>query len=686
MGVLDSLKSRMASWLKPPTEEVWSRSQNDPVVVSVGRSFKPEDLRGYISQASSGYLAPLQSFYEEMLARDAHLKALTDTAEDYLTEASVSVLAYPSTLRRGSAASSAEAKIAHEIAFAVDQELSRPEVRLDLAIRHLASGFWRGVAGVRVVVDPTGPRERLVSLEPLPSQRFGDATTLTWTGAIDSDWNKAGNWSGNTVPTSVDTVVIPNTSNKPQLLSAVSIANLNISQGDARLDLNNFDLSVSSYITIAGTMTASGSEQIALGGNWNATGGWFNPAQSTVTFQINSTTQTILSAGTSFYHLVFTTATASTVGVLKPADPLYVLGNMKFTKGIFDNQLSSSDIKVAGNVSMNNAKTNMGASTWTVNGSFNNNAVTTFNRNTSLVVMTGQNTTLSVTSYNNRLYSVRIEGNVTGTADIEASAGVDALVVQGGTLTVSQGLDTAVYAGRVKVTSGGKLTGAGSMTFGSGVGIPTYAGTIDISTITIQANGGHTFAAGTYGTYMLFDQGWGTSITFTGDTTFTKSVYMLADISGQSFVVQNNTNNPTLTFNRNLTLAESGNGITWTKGTGQLLFSSNTANQTVNFLGKSVESVVSSNTASGGLTFISSFTTPSLYVNASGLSSAATVYFAGNSTFTISTFTVTGSAANHVVLKSTDSSQWFLSNTSSHTVAYVEVSSSEVRVRARLAN
>jgi hypothetical protein len=290
--------------------------------------------------------------------------------------------------------------------------------------------------------------------------------------------------------------------------------------------------------------------------------------------------------------------------------------------------------------------------------------------------MTGQNTTLSVTSYNNRLYSVRIEGNVTGTADIEASAGVDALVVQGGTLTVSQGLDTAVYAGRVKVTSGGKLTGAGSMTFGSGVGIPTYAGTIDISTITIQANGGHTFAAGTYGTYMLFDQGWGTSITFTGDTTFTKSVYMLADISGQSFVVQNNTNNPTLTFNRNLTLAESGNGITWTKGTGQLLFSSNTANQTVNFLGKSVESVVSSNTASGGLTFISSFTTPSLYVNASGLSSAATVYFAGNSTFTISTFTVTGSAANHVVLKSTDSSQWFLSNTSSHTVAYVEVSSS----------
>jgi len=173
MGVLDSLKSRMASWLKPPTEEVWSRSPNDPVVVSVGRSFKPEDLRGYISQASNGYLAPLQSFYEEMLARDAHLKALTDTAEDYLTEASVSVLAYPSTLRRGSAASSSEAKIAHEIAFAVDQELSRPEVRLDLAIRHLASGFWRGVAGVRVVVDPTGPRERLVSLEPLPSQRFG---------------------------------------------------------------------------------------------------------------------------------------------------------------------------------------------------------------------------------------------------------------------------------------------------------------------------------------------------------------------------------------------------------------------------------------------------------------------------------------------------------------------------------
>ncbi|WP_333877683.1 fibronectin type III domain-containing protein [Flavobacterium sp.] len=51
---------------------------------------------------------------------------------------------------------------------------------------------------------------------------YTDNTTVTvtggkvWTGAIDTDWNKAGNWlPNNAIPTGTDCVVIPNTTNKP---------------------------------------------------------------------------------------------------------------------------------------------------------------------------------------------------------------------------------------------------------------------------------------------------------------------------------------------------------------------------------------------------------------------------------------------------------------------------------------
>ncbi|HUB14410.1 MAG TPA: hypothetical protein VMB34_20835 [Acetobacteraceae bacterium] len=46
--------------------------------------------------------------------------------------------------------------------------------------------------------------------------------TETWTGAVGSDWNTAGNWSGNAVPTSGDTVVIaPNATTAPSLANAM---------------------------------------------------------------------------------------------------------------------------------------------------------------------------------------------------------------------------------------------------------------------------------------------------------------------------------------------------------------------------------------------------------------------------------------------------------------------------------
>jgi hypothetical protein len=80
----------------------------------------------------------------------------------------------------------------------------------------------------------------------------------------------------------------------------------------------------------------------------------------------------------------------------------------------------------------------------------------------------------------------------------------------------------------------------------------------------------------------------------------------------------------------------------WVKSGGNLtasqasiVFNSTNTAQRMDVGPQTFNSIISSNTSAGGLTFVSSFTTPQLLVNASALGSAATIYFAVNSTFTI---------------------------------------------------
>jgi Secretion system C-terminal sorting domain len=64
--------------------------------------------------------------------------------------------------------------------------------------------------------------------------------SITWTGAVSTDWNNAGNWSPNSVPTATDPVIIRNVTNKPVILSG-TIANclrMNI-EGASILTINS---------------------------------------------------------------------------------------------------------------------------------------------------------------------------------------------------------------------------------------------------------------------------------------------------------------------------------------------------------------------------------------------------------------------------------------------------------------
>ncbi|MCD8447931.1 M43 family zinc metalloprotease [Tenacibaculum finnmarkense] len=57
-------------------------------------------------------------------------------------------------------------------------------------------------------------------------------TTITWSGATDTDWNNANNWVTNTVPTSADDVIIPaNASNFPTLTQEVTVNKITIESG-----------------------------------------------------------------------------------------------------------------------------------------------------------------------------------------------------------------------------------------------------------------------------------------------------------------------------------------------------------------------------------------------------------------------------------------------------------------------
>lgn len=80
--------------------------------------------------------------------------------------------------------------------------------------------------------------------------------TFTWTGAVSTDWNTAGNWSANAVPTATDSAVIPaGPANMPVLGAAASVARVEVQAG-ATLTLGA-DLTVSTDVIAPGAITGS---------------------------------------------------------------------------------------------------------------------------------------------------------------------------------------------------------------------------------------------------------------------------------------------------------------------------------------------------------------------------------------------------------------------------------------------
>ena len=83
-------------------------------------------------------------------------------------------------------------------------------------------------------------------------------SNLSWTGAVNTDWNNSGNWSCSFLPNILMNIQIPNVANKPVLSSGAigRVNNLAISAGSS-LTISGNTIQISGTITNAGTFTAT---------------------------------------------------------------------------------------------------------------------------------------------------------------------------------------------------------------------------------------------------------------------------------------------------------------------------------------------------------------------------------------------------------------------------------------------
>jgi hypothetical protein len=93
---------------------------------------------------------------------------------------------------------------------------------------------------------------------PPPTGQF------TWTGAVGTDWNTAGNWASNAVPSAADSVLVPaGPTNMPVLAAADSVGRIEVQPG-ATLTLGA-DLTVATDVVADGAITGSAFRVVMTG-------------------------------------------------------------------------------------------------------------------------------------------------------------------------------------------------------------------------------------------------------------------------------------------------------------------------------------------------------------------------------------------------------------------------------------
>lgn len=134
--------------------------------------------------------------------------------------------------------------------------------------------------------------------------------TLTWTGAVSSEWGDAGNWTGgDRAPIEIDAVIVPETDVVPLIAANAKAASLEVS-GALRLDGKK--LSVEGPLTVTGSIVATEGSEIEVGGDVTLPAG---VTDDMLTLTLNGLShQNVRLAGTSLRALVAANPSVSFAG------------------------------------------------------------------------------------------------------------------------------------------------------------------------------------------------------------------------------------------------------------------------------------------------------------------------------------------------------------------------------------
>lgn len=197
-----------------------------------------------------------------------------------------------------------------------------------------ASGAGVSVSGLTLVAGATS-----TDLGNNINWAFG-ATTFTWQGDVSSNWSVAGNWDLGLVPSSIDSVVIPDVTGsagvQPILTAAVTVNNLTVQANTtlastaATLSLNGSNLTVNGTLSNLGNIHQIGTETVTI-----AT---VDQDSGTFTFLSDgggaSTTLIPNIASQNYFNVVFNDSTG--LDTFRLTNNLRAYGNVTITNGSLD--------------------------------------------------------------------------------------------------------------------------------------------------------------------------------------------------------------------------------------------------------------------------------------------------------------------------------------------------------------
>ncbi|HUX32583.1 MAG TPA: hypothetical protein VMV51_01820 [Gemmatimonadaceae bacterium] len=182
--------------------------------------------------------------------------------------------------------------------------------------------------------------------------------TKVWTGATDTSWTTATNWTPAGVPAATDSVVVPAVGTQPALSAAVTVKSLVVAPGATlSLGANNLTLtgSLDAGTTITSTggvvqLTGAGTMKGTVTGDVKVTGTYTLSGADTVGGLLTVDTGT-LGFGASQLSVTgsFVTQNGGRIVMTQGAARLVVGGNATFTGGDETGQLTLGELEVVGN-------------------------------------------------------------------------------------------------------------------------------------------------------------------------------------------------------------------------------------------------------------------------------------------------------------------------------------------------